>query len=174
MVEKKIKKSDYFTPTRNLIRWIHPDYISKKTPRISPAAFERKILKGKREPYLSVNCQNLESLDKITKYFFLQFDISKNSRVHYVSQKIDKINKTVAKCKSGFLKYETDSKSFCFLDEHGKSMPGYGHYPKTKTPTSHESYSHAGIMFLSGLSEEEEKAWQMQFALSVKPENSKY
>ena len=155
---KDKKNSDHYTATKKLVRRIDPAHRSGKRPRVSSAAFERGIKKGKKEEYLSVNCQDLESLSQIVKAYASKA----NSQVFYIRHKIEKINAVAQAIKAGIISYDRKEKHFVF-----SGKPAYTHQPLE------ESYSHSGIMFVAGLTDLEEKELAIELTKNIKPEKSR-
>ncbi len=153
------KDPNYFTGTKVLVRWIEKQHTEGKKPRISSAAFERNFYKGKKEAFLSVNCQDLESLSEIIRLYWSKVDENDNT-VFYIRQKISKLNNAANGVCADMVQYNRSEKCFTFL----------GNAAYTHEPVERVSYSHSGIHFLRGMNEIEEKAFSIAVVRGIKPE----
>lgn len=153
------KEPSCFIDTTQLVRWIDPDWIRAKHPRISSVAFERspdKKNKTKKEEYLSVQSLDLESLTDILSYY--ADTKSKDTKdILYAVQNIKKINKKTNSIQNNFIIRDKEKKCFCYA-----SIPAYAHKPTDMSP------SHSGMMFLQGLTELDEKKLAMELTKDLK------
>lgn len=148
------KDASFFTNDKVLIRCIVE--ANRSGNRVSSVAFERRILQGKLEEYLSLSCEEITDFKEITKRFHKVIFKEESNFVFSVSHKVKTYTSAANKAKKGLIKLDKGCQVYEFSNQ---SLPAY-----INKPTPNMGKSHCGAMFVKALDKLTEKIFSQKMA----------